>query len=78
MIADPAAELLDLVRALGDPAPAVAPAASQRRAELVFSKILEPLVGPGGGTPMGEHPDFISAVVAAIRSEGDSLDITFS
>ncbi|MGD9754344.1 MAG: hypothetical protein AB7W59_25410, partial [Acidimicrobiia bacterium] len=52
--------------------------AAQRRAELVFSKILEPLVGPGGGTPMGEHPDFISAVVAAIRSEGDSLDISFS
>ncbi len=51
--------------------------AAQRRAELVFSKILEPLVGPGGGTPMGEHPDFISAVVHAIRSESGKLEIAF-
>jgi hypothetical protein len=52
--------------------------AAQRRAELVFSKILEPLVGSGGGAPMGEHPDFISAVVHSIRSESDKLDITFA
>jgi hypothetical protein len=51
--------------------------AAQRRAELVFSKILEPLVGSGGGAPMGEHPDFISAVVHSIRSESGKLDITF-
>lgn len=52
--------------------------AAQRRAELVFSKILELLVGPGGGTPMGEHPDFISAVVHNIRSEGTKLEIAFA
>lgn len=52
--------------------------AAQRRAELVFSKILEPLVGPGGGTPMGEHPDFISAVVHNIRAEGTKLEIAFA
>jgi hypothetical protein len=51
--------------------------AAQRRAELVYSKILQPLVGPGGGTPMGEHPDFISAVVHAIREQGTELGIAF-
>ena len=49
--------------------------AAQRRAELVYAKILEPLVGTGGGSPMGEHPDFISAVVHAIRSEATELNI---
>jgi hypothetical protein len=51
--------------------------AAQRRAELVYSKILQPLVGPGGGTPMGEHPDFISAVVHAIREQATELGIAF-
>lgn len=52
--------------------------AAQRRAELVYAKILEPLVGTGGGSPMGEHPDFISAVVHAIRSEAIELNIPFA
>jgi sirohydrochlorin ferrochelatase len=51
--------------------------AAQRRAELVYSKILQPLVGPGGGTPMGEHPDVISAVVHAIREQASELGIAF-
>jgi energy-coupling factor transporter ATP-binding protein EcfA2 len=53
------------------------PGAAQRRAELVYAKILQPLVGSGGGTPMGEHPDFISAVVHAIRTEAEELGVTF-
>lgn len=52
--------------------------AAQRRADLVYSKILEPLVGPGGGTPMGEHPDFLSAVVHAVQAEAAELGITFT
>lgn len=51
--------------------------AAQRRADLVYSKILEPLVGPGGGTPMGEHPDFLSAVVHSVRAEAANLGIAF-
>lgn len=52
--------------------------AAQRRAELVFAKILEPLVGPGGSTPMGEHADFISAVVHSTRAEAAKLEIPFA
>ncbi|MFN0025895.1 MAG: hypothetical protein ACKV2O_01745 [Acidimicrobiales bacterium] len=52
--------------------------AAQRRAELVFTKILAPLVGAGGGTPMGEHPDFISSVVHAIQAEATELEIPFN
>jgi len=53
------------------------PGAAQRRAELVYTKILEPLVGVGVGTPMGEFPDFPSAVVGCTIAEAERLDIRF-
>lgn len=48
--------------------------AAGRRAELVQHKILVPLVGPGG-TPLGEHPDFGTAVLAAVREQTHVLQI---
>ena len=52
--------------------------AAQRRAELVFTKILEPLVGDRGATPLGDHPDFIAAALDAIASEASALTINFA
>lgn len=55
VVADPAAELVDLVRALGDPPPSSAPADAQGRAELVrrrFGLALPPpftVPSPGAG-----------------------------
>ena len=56
VIADPATELLSLVRALGDPAPAAAPAAAQRRAELVRRRFGLALPPPFAGEPAAEEP----------------------
>lgn len=56
VIADPSAEVLDLVRALGDPAPSVAPAGSQRRAELVRRRFGVALPPPFAGVPAAEEP----------------------
>lgn len=56
VIADPSAEVLDLVRALGDPAPSAAPAGSQRRAELVRRRFGVALPPPFAGVPAAEEP----------------------
>jgi hypothetical protein len=46
---------------------------AQRRAAMVYHKILEPLVGPSGGMPMGEHASFTRAVAALVRQEASEL-----
>lgn len=49
-------------------------ASAQQRADLVYRKILEPLVGPSG-IPLGDHPDLPSAVVGAVLERAAELDI---
>ncbi len=68
VIADPSAEVLDLVRALGDPAPSVAPAASQRRAELVRRRFGVALPPPFAGEPGPDEP-----VRAATAHDGAAI-----
>jgi hypothetical protein len=48
---------------------------AQRRASMVYYKILEPLVGPSGGVPMGDHESFTRAVTSLLREESDKLGI---
>jgi GNAT superfamily N-acetyltransferase len=68
VIADPSAEVLDLVRALGDPAPSVAPASAQRRAELVRRRFGVALPPPFAGAPAAEEP-----VRAATALDGTAI-----
>ena len=72
VIADPSAEVLELVRALGDPAPSVAPASAQRRAELVRRRFGVALPPPFAGAPAAEEPvrpatALDGAAIAAIK-----------
>ncbi|MPY94395.1 MAG: hypothetical protein GEV08_15450 [Acidimicrobiia bacterium] len=50
-------------------------ASAQQRADLVFRKILEPLVGPSGSA-MGDSPDLPTAVVATVVERAGELDIS--
>jgi ribosomal protein S18 acetylase RimI-like enzyme len=68
VIADPSAEVLDLVRAFGDPAPSVAPASAQRRAELVRRRFGVALPPPFAGAPAAEEP-----VRAATALDGTAI-----
>lgn len=52
------------------------PNAAEVRSDLVYRKILEPLVG-AAGKPFGDYPNFPSAVVATIRERADELEIEF-
>jgi hypothetical protein len=47
---------------------------AQQRADLVFRKILEPLVGPAG-VPMGDDPDLPAAVARTVAERAAELDI---
>ena len=50
---------------------------AQRRASMVYHKILEPLVGPGGGVPLGDAENFTEAVTALVRAKGTELGISW-
>lgn len=63
VVADPAAELLGLVRALGDPAPAEAPASSIRAANLLRRRFGMALPPPFAGTPGPAEPVRAAAAV---------------
>jgi len=52
------------------------PQSAQRRAAMVYHKILEPLVGPGGGS-MGEFDDFSKAVTALVRARAEDVGIAW-
>lgn len=72
VVADPSAELLDLVRSLGDPAPATAPVHLVRRAELVrrrFGVALPPpfAAPPGPDDPIRPATAFDGAAIAAVK-----------
>lgn len=72
VVADPAGELLDLVRGLGDPAPADAPPAARSRAALVrrrFGLALPPpfVDPPGVGEPIRRATAFDGAAIAAVK-----------
>jgi hypothetical protein len=51
------------------------PHSAQRRAAMVYHKILEPLVGPGGGVPMGEHENFTRAVTALVQVKSEPVGV---
>ena len=51
--------------------------AAQQRAELVYRKILRRQIGAEGGVPMGDYPDFVSAVVHATAVEAAKFGIRF-
>ena len=53
------------------------PQSAQRRAAMVYHKILEPLVGPGGGVPLGDAGSFTEAVTRLVQAKGDELGITW-
>lgn len=63
VVADPAAELLGLVRGLGDPAPAVAPAGANRQAALIRRRFGLSLPPPFAGEVGPDEP--IRPAVAA-------------
>lgn len=72
VVADPSGELLDLVRALGDPAPEHAPPAAQARAELVrrrFGLALPPpfVPPPTDAEPIRRATAFDGAAIAAVK-----------
>lgn len=56
VVGDPAAELIALVRALGDPAPAEAPASARRAATLVRRRFGLALPPPFAGRPGADEP----------------------
>jgi hypothetical protein len=53
------------------------PQSAQRRASMVYHKILEPLVGPGSGVPLGDAGNFTEAVTALVRAKGNDLGIAW-
>lgn len=53
------------------------PQSAQRRAAMVYHKILEPLVGPGSGVPLGDAESFTEAVTTLVRAKGAQLGITW-
>ncbi|MBX3312854.1 MAG: GNAT family N-acetyltransferase [Actinobacteria bacterium] len=72
VVADPASELLDLVRSLGDPAPAEAPPAARARAEMVRRRfglaLPPPFAGPPGpGEPIRRATAFDGAAIASVK-----------
>lgn len=72
VVADPSGELLDLVRGLGDPAPAEAPPAAQARAELIrrrFGLALPPpfAPAPADAEPIRRATAFDGAAIAAVK-----------
>lgn len=72
VVADPSAELLDLVRSLGDPAPGDAIPPIRARAELVRRRfglaLPPPFVGPpGDGEPVRRATALDGAAIAAIK-----------
>lgn len=72
VVADPAAELLDLVRRQGDPPPAEASLADQRAATLIRRRFALALPPPFAGAPAAEEPirpavGVDGAAIAAVR-----------
>lgn len=68
VIGDPAAELIELVRALGDPAPAEAPDGARRAAALVRRRFGLSLPPPFAGRPGSEEP-----VRTAVAADGAAI-----
>jgi hypothetical protein len=48
---------------------------AQRRAAMVYHKILEPLVGPASGMPFEGHENFVGAVAALVRARSEELGV---
>ncbi len=44
---------------------------------MVYHKILEPLVGPGGGVPLGDAGSFTEAVTTLVQAKGGELGISW-
>ncbi|MDH4146149.1 MAG: hypothetical protein OEY23_13390 [Acidimicrobiia bacterium] len=53
------------------------PNSAERRADMVYRKILEPLVGPGAAIGLAEYSSFSEAVAFHIRSQGTELGVSF-
>ncbi|CAN5204002.1 hypothetical protein BH20ACT3_BH20ACT3_08770 [soil metagenome] len=68
VVADPAAELLALVRRLGDPAPAVAPVTDQRAATLIRRRFALALPPPFAGSASAQEP-----VRPAVGADGAAI-----
>ncbi len=68
---------LDAAELWADARDVTGPGAAQRRAELVYGRILRPLVGAGSGVPMAGYPDFVAAVVHTTAAEAAELGIVF-
>lgn len=70
VVADPTAELVNLVRSMGDPAPAEAPAAARQQAHLIRRRFGLALPTPFVGLPGDQEPIRVAAATdgAAIAS----------